>query len=497
MVDITATYDKTTYLPKNTMTREGYVFYHWTATINGRIVTFEDEEGIRNLTTVDGQIITLTAVWTPKPHRVTFEGGAGTIGGIANPQDVKNGETPNVAGLTASYGNHVLIGWSFVMQDPEGGDPITGYTYTPGEVKIYGDTVFTAQWGGPRVVVYLPGDHGLFTPYIANETLYTDLPMGATAEQYPYGGAVDDEKHLPLGEEGWQFMGWDRVATDASGNIVGDRLIITLNEYLNDPVGSLGFIDNDEQTVTFIARWYKPFTLTYDLMGGGTWKEDFDFGFPRQDDTLPVKLTVGAGEIVTVPTKDAIDRAGWMFEGWATSLEDHEKHIVTYPGYDENGNVFTDFEMPEHDVTLYAVWTQREYRVHYATAAAPTSASTSSTGPTAASSPPRTRPGRLRLQQLVHRRQLHDAARRRAPGPAHLPRDAPVRLPHLRGDHRRHPVRLIRARICHHPLLRGRRRRHRHQPARREPVGLRRPAQGLHGRRRQGLRLHGLVRRQG
>ena len=88
MVDITATYDKTTYLPKNTMTREGYVFYHWTATINGRIVTFEDEEGIRNLTTVDGQIITLTAVWTPKPHRVTFEGGAGTIGGIANPQDV-------------------------------------------------------------------------------------------------------------------------------------------------------------------------------------------------------------------------------------------------------------------------------------------------------------------------------------------------------------------------------------------------------------------------
>ena len=55
-------------------------------------------------------------------------------------------------------------------------------------------------------------------------------------------------------------MGWDRVATDASGNIVGDRLIITLNEYLNDPVGSLGFIDNDEQTVTFIARWYKPFT---------------------------------------------------------------------------------------------------------------------------------------------------------------------------------------------------------------------------------------------
>lgn len=113
--------------------------------------------------------------------------------------------------------------------------------------------MFTAQWGGPRVVVYLPGDQGKFAPYVAGETLFTDLPMGATAEQYRYGGAVDEENGLPLGNEGWQFMGWIRVALDADGNMIGDKYLITVNEYINDPIGSLGFIDNDEQTVTFTA----------------------------------------------------------------------------------------------------------------------------------------------------------------------------------------------------------------------------------------------------
>ena len=103
------------------------------------------------------------------------------------------------------------------------------------------------------------------------------------------------------------------------------------------------------------------------MNGGGEWVKDYDFGYTTDGLSNPVSMMVGAGETVHIPTKDALIRPGYIFNGWATSEYNAAHGWVTYPTYDEDGNVVNLYTMPEHDVTFYAVWTIRTYNVHYAT----------------------------------------------------------------------------------------------------------------------------------
>ena len=174
MVDITATYGTTTYLPKNLMSREGYEFYHWKATVDGTDYFFDDMAGVLNLTTEDGAVINLTAIWTPLPHTVMFEANGGTFSGIANPQEVKHGKYADFTAFSASRPGYVLAGWTYTMQTDSG--IVTGSTSNPASVAILGNTIFTAVWGGPCVVTFIPGKHGTFKPYdktAGSETMYT------------------------------------------------------------------------------------------------------------------------------------------------------------------------------------------------------------------------------------------------------------------------------------------------------------------------------------
>lgn len=172
---------------------------------------------------------------------------------------------------------------------------------------------------------------------------------------------------LPLGQEGWTFTGWVRTAYDNDGHKIGESYFISAETWVRDKTGSLGFIDDGEYTIYFTAQWYKPFKLTYDLNGGGEWVKDYDFGYTTDGLSNPVSMMVGAGETVHIPTKDALVRPGYIFNGWATSEYNAAHGWVTYPTYDEDGNVVNLYTMPEHDVTFYAVWTIRTYNVHYAT----------------------------------------------------------------------------------------------------------------------------------
>lgn len=59
MTDIDCIYDKEVTLPANTFTRSGYVFAYWE--YNGEIIT--DESAVISLTSTNGEMVTLTAVW--------------------------------------------------------------------------------------------------------------------------------------------------------------------------------------------------------------------------------------------------------------------------------------------------------------------------------------------------------------------------------------------------------------------------------------------------
>ncbi len=72
MDSISATYDQEVTLPKNTFTRPGYYFNGWSASSGASSGSYADEKPVKNLTTKQGETVTLYAAWYGLPVNVTL-----------------------------------------------------------------------------------------------------------------------------------------------------------------------------------------------------------------------------------------------------------------------------------------------------------------------------------------------------------------------------------------------------------------------------------------
>ena len=72
MDSIPATYDQEVTLPKNTFTRPGYYFNGWSASSGTSSGSYADEKPVKNLTTKQGETVTLYAAWYGLPVNVTL-----------------------------------------------------------------------------------------------------------------------------------------------------------------------------------------------------------------------------------------------------------------------------------------------------------------------------------------------------------------------------------------------------------------------------------------
>lgn len=72
MDSIPATYDQEVTLPKNTFTRPGYYFNGWSASPGASSGSYADEKPVKNLTTKQGETVTLYAAWYGLPVNVTL-----------------------------------------------------------------------------------------------------------------------------------------------------------------------------------------------------------------------------------------------------------------------------------------------------------------------------------------------------------------------------------------------------------------------------------------
>lgn len=80
LADSPATYDKSITLRPNVFTRRGYNFAGWARTEGGAVV-YTDKEMVKNITSVNGAVIDLYAVWEPITAQITLqpqEGSGGT-----------------------------------------------------------------------------------------------------------------------------------------------------------------------------------------------------------------------------------------------------------------------------------------------------------------------------------------------------------------------------------------------------------------------------------
>ena len=72
MDSISATYDQEVTLPKNTFTRPGYYFNGWSTSSGASSGSYADEKPVKNLTTKQGETVTLYAAWYGLPVNVTL-----------------------------------------------------------------------------------------------------------------------------------------------------------------------------------------------------------------------------------------------------------------------------------------------------------------------------------------------------------------------------------------------------------------------------------------
>ena len=160
-------------LRANAFARGGHSFGGWARSANGA-AEFNDGQNVANLTTANGAVVTLYAVWIEHTFTITFvaNGGSGTM----PPQVVSTGGILNPNGFTPPP-SQTFLGWArstsgpVVLQDRGNVESLS--VPNGGEVRLY------ARWGSGTFTVtfHANGGEGTApTPVTVNAGLSMTLP---------------------------------------------------------------------------------------------------------------------------------------------------------------------------------------------------------------------------------------------------------------------------------------------------------------------------------
>ena len=207
-------------LTKNGFTRNFYLFTGWSLTAGGP-VRFLDEESVIDLSGLDGDTITLYAVWQPVSFSIVYE----LDGGAADNPSSYTVESDEIELNPPLKTGYAFTGWS--------GTNIPGFAM---EVTIpggsAGDRIYTAHW------------------QLLSFSIDYDLQGGTADNPASYTVETDEIKLNPPQKTGYAFTGWS--GTD----IAGQAMEVTV------PGGSTG-------NRTYTAHWQPlSFSIDYDLQGG-------------------------------------------------------------------------------------------------------------------------------------------------------------------------------------------------------------------------------------
>ena len=246
--------------------------------------------------------ITLYAVWQARTWTISFNANGGT-GSIPTTRRITHGNSVVVGTCTLKRDNYYFMGWAEDAKATSAKYNSASSIVMTKDVKLY------AVWKPQNRTLSFNANGGKGT-----------LPSPVTA---PYGGTATIGK-CSLTKEGFYFLGWATKANATSAAYVtGSK--VTLNG-----------------NVTLYAVWQaKTFKLSFDKNGG--------------TGTAPATMYVAYGKTATIPSS-SLTKTGYYFMGWAT------RPYASAPEYtskDKNTIKMTS------DVTLYAVWQTRKYKISF------------------------------------------------------------------------------------------------------------------------------------
>jgi len=192
------TYDVEQALSANTYTRTGYNFGGWAtsqANADAGTKAYDDGEEVSNLSSTNGAIVDLFAIWTPKNYTVTLdidEVHKGTIDGKTTSQSVTyNAATSNVSklptaengyGLEGYYTDQLGAGTKVIDYDGTWIASVTGYTDGSKNWVHDGDVTLYAYYKKAQItnIAFSPGTTVSPNATVTLTPTVSPAPTGAT-----------------------------------------------------------------------------------------------------------------------------------------------------------------------------------------------------------------------------------------------------------------------------------------------------------------------------
>ena len=375
------TYGTTYTLPACTFTREGYTFTGWALTARGKTV-YEDGASFSNLTSVNGQTVTLYAIWAAHQYTILFDGNGATSGTMHALENRLYGNTVTLTSNAYRRTGYTFTGWNTSpdgsgasyanrarLSDFASGDGavLTLYAqWSPVQYRITyrnvtesdnntNPSVYTSE--DPELVLSGLSRSGYIFGGWYTDTRYanavTSIPHGTSgnltlyAQWLPYSYTITFDANGGTGtmdslsgciaarsyslrnntfkRTGYTFTGWN-TAPDGSGSSYGNRARVTSLATENGAV------------VTLYAQWAE---VTYRI----------NYRNILSSDSNPNPATYTAKQAVVL---QAPSRSGYLFSGWYSDSSFRTPIITVNENLTGSGAV-----------TVYAKWTQLKYSITF------------------------------------------------------------------------------------------------------------------------------------
>lgn len=293
-------YDAWKTLTANGFAKTGYTFAGWATSVDGS-VNFADCQSVLNLTSEEGAIVTLYAVWTTNSYTVNYNPncGSGSTASSSHSYDETKKLTPN--GFTRT--GYTFAGWA--------ANTDSAVVYTDIE------SVFNLASEDDKTLTL----YAVWTPhtYMASYN-----PNGGSGSTTSSSHTFDEIKSLTVSgfmRSGYTFAGW---AAETDGTVI----------YL-DGQSILNLTAEDGATLTLYAVWTtNSYAVSYNTNGGSG----------------STTLSRHTYDVAKALTANSFTRSGYIFAGWAISPDGAAV-------YADGQNIVNLTAENGATITLYAAWT--------------------------------------------------------------------------------------------------------------------------------------------
>ena len=278
------TYNDSKALTKNGFIRTGYSFKGWATNADGSGTTYSDEQEVRNLSTKNGDNVTLYAQWTPNSYYLDLNGyldgvGSGSISGYGTADIYVNGKL--VADDVSDYCSQIPYGSTYEIKDIK---TKSGRVYNGVHSGKLSGTM-----GADRVNVYLS-----FSTKVITTTFHRnigDSDTTTTTQNFKYGQSGQAFNANTWSRTGYTFLGWS-TNKNATSMTYPDKCGVADS-----------WIDSNYPSINLYAVWsLNTYSISYNLNGGSISGQKTSYNVNTDTFTLPI------------PTK-----TGYTFTGWTGS----------------------------------------------------------------------------------------------------------------------------------------------------------------------------------